>query len=1015
MLGNLGKACMFAAVLAFLFACGAANAQMEANLGPRPIITQNVEPGGLVALRGNTRPEARLENDRGPVVESLPMEHMLLQLRRSPGQERAFEQFIEELHTKGSPNYHRWISARILGQKYGPTAQELNTVTRWLESQGLKANVVYPSGMVIDFSGTAGQVERAFSTQIHNLEVKGEKHIANMSDPKIPAELAQTVVGVVSLHDFRPNPMHLMKKARPLFDDSQGNYAVVPADLATIYNLNPLFTGGTSGQGQTIVVIEDTDVFSTSDWDTFRSTFGLSGYSSGSFSTVYPPPPSGPTNCSDPGVLNPNEAEAILDAEWASAAAPSAAIEMATCADSTTTFGGLIALQNLINAVGQPPAIMSISYGQCEAVNGASANMAYFSAYQQAAAEGVSVFVAAGDSGAGGCDDNGQNGPPVTHGIAVNAFASTPYNVAVGGTDFGDTYQNENSTYWNSTNSPTYGSALSYIPEIPWNDSCGSVLIATAFGDTSTYGLNGFCNDGSNIGVSLQNTIGGGGGPSACAIGSPTTPSVVSGTCQGWTKPSWQMVVGNPSDGVRDIPDVSLFAGDGAWFHYYVFCWSDVANGGASCASSPDPPTSSWSGAGGTSFASPIMAGIQALVNQTVGTRQGNPNPNYYLLATSEYGPSGNSSCNSTNGNTVSSTCVFYDVTLGDMDLDCTFLDASDIFNCYDPDGTFSNGIVGVLSTSNSAYQPAYGATVGWDFATGIGTVNATYLVKYWPVPPLNLTGMWDLRLSNTSNPPTGQVGETEFTFDVDIVSSTDSTENLSNYGLLGDTFTNSACVASGTGDPVTMAANFVPSSTAAFQIGVDNGESYSMSGALSADGTTVTGTGVVYNSAGPNCGANDSGSGFTATLYKPATGTYVGPFTPDSSGTAFNATIVLNEDGNYNLTGTVTATGNSCFANLTINSGIAPSIASGDVVEFIGSDSLGNQVGFVGNAGGSTGAAGDTNWSMMFVTADVIGGACNGQTYTDAPFHKVSRKRVKRFPPQPIRPIRDASPPEER
>src|SRR5258708_22051722 len=202
--------------------------------------------------------------------------------------------------------------------------------------------------------------------------------------------------------------MYKMHQLRPQFtfsDPSGGNaYAVVPADLAKIYNLNPLFSAGTSGQGQTIVLVEATDVFSSADWATFRSTFGLSGYTSSSFAQVHPASPSGPNNCGAPGAFAPNDAEAILDAEWASASAPSAAIEMAACADTTTTFGGLIAIQNLINASTAPPSIMSISYGQCETVNGAAANVAYNSAYQQASAEGVSVFLAAATSPAPRCD-----------------------------------------------------------------------------------------------------------------------------------------------------------------------------------------------------------------------------------------------------------------------------------------------------------------------------------------------------------------------------------------------------------------------------------------------------------------------------------------------------------------------------------------------------------------------------------------------------------------------------------
>jgi subtilase family serine protease len=705
-------------VLAVLIGAPSLKAQVQSSLHARPRITQGINETDRVALPGNTRPEARLSNDRGPVARDFAMEHMLLQLKRSPEQELALQQFLDELHSKDSQNFHHWLTAQEFGERFGVAKPDLDAVIGWLESHGFRVNVVYPSGMLIDFSGTAAQVSKAFQTEIHYLDIKGEKHTGNISDPRIPAALAPVVAGVISLHDFRPHAMYHLHKARTefTFTDAAGNptYAVVPADLATIYNLNPLFSAGISGQGQTIVLIEDTDVFSASDWTTFRSTLGLSGYTSATFSQVHPASPSGPNNCGAPGAVAPNSAEAILDAEWASASAPSAAIEMAACADTSTTFGGLIAVQNLINANTPPPSIMSISYGQCETVNGAAANAAYNSAYQQAVAEGVSVFIAAGDSGAAGCDNSVAE---ATHGIAVNAFASTPYNVAVGGTDFSDTYSGTNGTYWNSSNTPAFGSAISYIPEIPWNDSCAGALLSTYLGFTPTYGSTSLCND-SLYGPSFMTTVGGGGGPSACATGAPFTTSVVSGSCQGWPKPSWQSVLGNPNDGVRDTPDISLFAADGLWSHYYIFCWSDTAHGGAACGANP----SAWSGAGGTSFASPIMAGVQALVNQKAGGPQGNPAPVYYQLAVAEYGSSGSSSCNSDRGNAVASTCTFYDVTSGDMDVDCTGP------NCY-----LGNGSVGVLSTSNTTFAPAYGTNVGWDFATGIGTINAANLVNNWP------------------------------------------------------------------------------------------------------------------------------------------------------------------------------------------------------------------------------------------------------------------------------------------
>jgi subtilase family serine protease len=696
--------------VAFALALGVVfSAQVQAQTRSHTrVITKEIDETQLVRLEGNTRSEVTPENDRGAVSDALPIEHLLLQLRRPTEQQLALDQYMATLQDKASPNFHHWLTPAQFGEKFGVASADIDAVTGWLTSHGFQVNVVYPNGTLIDFSGTAGQIRETFRTEIHNIEVQEVKHIANVRDPQIPAALAPAVVGIVSMHDFLPRPMYKPRQNYTFTSGGSTFQAVVPADLETIYNLNPLYTAGFSGQGQTIVVIEDTNVFTVADWTTFRSTFGLSTFP-GSFTQVHPAPVTGRNNCTNPGV-NGDDGEAILDAEYASAAAPSAAIELASCADTSTTFGGLIAVQNIINASSTPPAIISISYGECEAENGATANAAYNAAYQQAAAEGVSVFVSSGDEGAASCDADATRS---THGIGVSGFASTPFNVAVGGTDFGDTFAGTNSTYWNSTNTSTFGSAKSYIPEIPWNDSCASVLLSTFEGFATTYGTSGFCN--STVGrTDFLTTASGSGGPSGCATGTASTSGVVSGTCKGYAKPTWQSLVGNPADGVRDIPDVSLFAANGVWGHYYVFCYSDTRNGGVPCTGAP----SGWAGAGGTSFASPIMAAIQSLVNQRSG-RQGNPNPIYYQIAASEYGATGNASCNSNNGLSVASTCTFYDVTQGDMDVNCT-----GTHNCYRPSGTN-----GVLSTSNTAYLKAYGTTTGWDFATGIGTVNAFNLV----------------------------------------------------------------------------------------------------------------------------------------------------------------------------------------------------------------------------------------------------------------------------------------------
>jgi subtilase family serine protease len=907
-------------VLAVVASAYPVRAQIESGLQSRPRIVQGINEADRVALAGNTHPEARTANDRGPVANGFAVEHMLLQLKRSPEQEIAVQQFLYELQSKSSPNFQHWLTAQEFGERFGLAKSDLDAVTSWLESHGFRVNVVYPSGMLIDFSGTAAQVRKAFQADIHYLEVKGEKHIANMGDPRIPAALSPVVAGVVSLHDFRPHTMHHLHKVQREFTSTDlfGDitYAVVPADLAKIYNLNALFTAGISGQGQTIALIEDTDVFSASDWNTFRQTFGLSSYASGSFTQVHPPaPPSMPgNNCAAPGVFAPNDAEAILDAEWASASAPSAAIEMAACKDTSVTFGGLIAIENLINAPAPPPSIMSISYGQCETVNGAAANAAYNSAYQQAVAEGVSVFVAAGDSGAAGCDNSAAQ---ATHGIGVNAFASTPNNVAVGGSDFSDTYSGTNANYWNSSNTSAFGSAISYIPEIPWNDSCAGELVSTYLGYSPTYGSTSLCND-PFFGLIFASTVAGGGGPSQCASGTPSTAGVVSGSCAGWPKPSWQTVLGNPNDGVRDTPDVSLFAADGLWSHFYVFCWSDTANGGAACGADPG----AWSGAGGTSFASPIMAGIQALINQKAGAPQGNPAPVYYQMAAAEYGSGGNSSCNSDNGSGVSTTCVFYDVTSGDMDVDCVGP------NCYLADGS-----VGVLSTSNTGFSPAYGTRLGWDFATGIGTVNAANLVNNWPssAPQPSFT----LSASPTSVTfLQGAAGSTTIT--IHPVNGFSGNVNLTASGLPNGVSANfgtnpaassSLLTLSATGTATTGAftvtvtgASGALSSKTTISLTVNPAGDYTLSASPSslsiAQGTTGTSTLTVNPQNGFNSAVSLSASGLpsgvTAT-FNPSSTTNASSLTLTASSTATLGTFVIT------ITGVSGALSHSAAVSLTV------------------------------------------------------------------------------------------------
>jgi len=674
-------------------------------------VPQTVSPvneNDLVQLKGSTPPQAIEQFDRGPVADSLPLEHMYLVLRRSSEQESAVEQFIAELHDPHSASYHQWVTADELGQKFGPADQDVNTVLSWLRGQGFAINLVHKSGLIIDISGTAGEVRNAFHTEIHRYNVNGEEHIANSTDPEIPAALAPVVVGFASLNDFRPKAM--VAKPRPNLTvkctgcpggfANEVLYLETPPDFATIYNVAPLYqrSKAITGKGQTIVVLEESDIL-PADVARFRDAFGLSSFS-GKFSQIHPGP-----GCADPGT-NGFILEASLDAEWAGAVAPDATVELASCDDTATLPGILVAAANLLDRA-IPPPIMSLSFGTCEAELGPGGNALLNFLWQQADSEGVSVFVSAGDASAAGCDNFALIPNWAVAGIAASGYASTPHNVATGGTDFLATLLPNLSSYWSASNSPTGRSAQSYIPEMTWNESCASSVVYTLSGFSSGAA---FCN--SDAGQGLLDIIGGSGAPSMI-----------------YAKPAWQSeTIGVPNDGKRDLPDVSLFASDGFYHQTIVLCMSDASQGGSPCDYT-NPVDAFSNSAGGTSFTAPQFASIQALINQKAGGRQGNPDPVFYALYKTEFGTASSRNghlitCNATAGNRIPPSCIFHDVTVGNNDVPCFGPN-----NCFPQSAT----LFGVLSKSDAKLEVAYPAQTGWDFTSGLGSVNVTNLVTRWP------------------------------------------------------------------------------------------------------------------------------------------------------------------------------------------------------------------------------------------------------------------------------------------
>ena len=706
----------------------------------KAVIRTPVDESVRVTLAGNTPPVAAIAAmDRGPVEDAMRFEHLLLMLKRDAATEASLQRHIEAMHTPGTAEFHHWLTAEQVGAKFGTSPEDVAAIERWLSSHGFSVNGLYKSGLVLDFSGTAAQIRETFHTDIRRLEMPtGERHLANSVDPQIPAALAPAVVGV-SLHDFFARPRHTQMRPvkydraaqrwKPQFAvpyyDSEFN-VVGPFDFATIYDLLPLWKAGVTGKGVTIATVEDSNLKNPADWWTFRKTFGLEQFKQATFKQVYP-------GCANPG-QNGDEIEAALDVEWASAAAPDAHIVLSACGNSATTSGLDLAILNLLEK--SPPDIISDSYGLCETITGRTEVALENYEAQLASLEGVTFFIAQGDTGADECAPV-ESTNYSTLGINSGDNTASAYAVDVGGTDFlaqfnADTGGLPVTAYWSTRNDPkTLASARSYIPEIPWNDGCTSRLIYTdpsiATGFKQSFGAAGFCNS-DNGQTNFLIAVAGSGGPSTCFTGAPSIPGVVSGSCKGNPKPLYQYLApGMPMDGLRDQPDISLFAGNGVWGSFYVECLSDTQQGGTSCTPANDAIVL---GGGGTSFASPAMAGILALIEQRHG-RQGDANFVLYALAAEQFLSPQSTSCNASrsDGQLPARSCAFNDITQGDIDIPCGRNGDGHFYDCHGASGS----LIGELSTSDPQNYPAYRAGKGYDLATGLGSVNATNLFNAWP------------------------------------------------------------------------------------------------------------------------------------------------------------------------------------------------------------------------------------------------------------------------------------------
>ena len=718
-----------------------------------------------VTLRQSVPGTVRNLAPEGLVDPAAPMEKMILSLKMSPEAQARLNALSAAQQDPASPYFHRWLTPEQFGTLFGASQGDLDAISTWLLAQGFSVDGVAQGRLAITFSGSAAQVQQAFRTSLKTFQVNGELRQSNADEVSLPAALAGVVSGIVSLNNiprkamntgFRPvAAMETIKGSSAQYTSSStGKHYLSPGDFALIYNLKPLYSAGIDGTGTTIAIVGRSNIV-LSDIAAFRSNFGLPANQ-----------PQVVLNGADPGTSDSGElGEAMLDAEWSGAVAKGATIKFVATKSTRTTDGVDASAQYIVdhaNTLGAT--VMSTSFGSCEGDMGTAENTFYNNLWQQAATEGITSFVSAGDAGAAGCNGGSDS---TGSGAAVSGLASTPYNVCVGGTEFND--GGLSSTYWATTNGTDKSSALGYIPEMAWNESTGTTDPA------------------GNAGDGLWST---GGGVSTV-----------------YAKPSWQVTPGVPADAKRDCPDVSLTASS---YDGYL-----VVQGGSTYI------------VGGTSASSPSFAGIMALIVQKAGgTGQGNANPRFYELGQAQYGASGSAVFHDTTvgNNTVPGVTGFNTGTGFDLATGLGSVDATALVNAWTGgvsitpgSATVSTGAhAGFIATSsltpNTVTWTANGGSFLASTTPGDGSTPTSF------VAPSSITG-----LSQTFTvTATGSDGSTKGTATVTVynpamVTLTSITPGTSQTVLLqkATTVAFTANANFGLVDWTTTGGSFSPSTTA--------------------------------------------------------------------------------------------------------------------------------------------------------------------------------------------------------
>ncbi len=551
-------------------------------------------------------PGARAE---GPLAPSTPV---ALDVALQPSDPAALDRFVNQVSDPSSPDYRHYLARGQFATRFGPSAAATTAVRRQLARDGLSVGAISADGLLLHVSGTAAVVSSSLHVPLERYRLAGGRTgFSATSAPMLPAALSSDVVGISGLSDLeRAEP--LLQPAGRSGREAGGGAAAAAAtgsavagkatgptacaaaataapkfdlntwtQIAKAYGFTAAYAEGDLGSGSTVGIFE-LEPYASTDLATFQSCFALPAGEH--YGTVENVPVDGGAGAGA------GSGEAILDVEDVHALAPETDVLMYSAPN--TDLGSLDEYDQIVNE--DRAQVISTSWGECESFETTFTQSVEDEIFQEAAAQGQTVFAAAGDLGSEDCHLFTATAPATTTvtytktrttALAVDDPGSQPYVTSVGGTQLTLTKTHDTTS-----------------AEVVWN---------------------------SDTGTGKHRQIAGAGGVSSS-----------------WAKPAWQATgraptsVPGPATGrctvspgstttstrCRQVPDVSATA-DPTKGGDEIYC-----SGASLCTFDVVPSTGGWSGVGGTSDAAPLWAAFTALANESCGADVGFLNPRLYQL-----------------------------------------------------------------------------------------------------------------------------------------------------------------------------------------------------------------------------------------------------------------------------------------------------------------------------------------------------------------------------------------------